>query len=116
MDTDKVQVVLTSLDRAHEQRAFDLKVLALWAHATTATGKTSDEIKSFTFRPEHLTPEESKRNRRMAYSNKPPVYCSKNWHNCVRLVTGDLVGMPGIKRPTPPEWLASEARKVTTLI
>ena len=116
MDTTKVQVVLDSIERARERQAFDLAVLALWAHAEDTTGMSWEDVKTFTFRPEFLLPEEAKANRRKANVHKPPVYCAKNWHNCLRLKSGDLISMPGISRPTPPEWLETSARKVTSLL
>jgi hypothetical protein len=115
MDPTKIQVRLDSINALRERQRFDLEVLGLWAHALTI-GKTHDDIRTFTFRPEFLTDEEAKENKRASIRNRPPVYCSKNWHNCVRLNSGELVSMPGIKRPIPPPDTKSDARKVTDIL
>ena len=106
---------MTSIDTLQvklAQQAFDIAVLALWAHAKQSTGHTHETIKAFTFRPEWLTKEQQKENKDAARLRKPPVYCDKNWHNALRLSSGDLIQMEGVARPVPPSWLASEAKKV----
>lgn len=105
----EVQTRLESLERLGEERAFLLKVLGLWEHAKEA-GYTSEEIRAFTFRPEWLTKEQKRENQRRASRRSAPAYCDKNWHNALRLKSGDLVKIPGIARPIPPEWYNSEAR------
>jgi hypothetical protein len=116
VDTPKIQVVLDSIEKARERQAFDLSVLALWAHAEDTTGMSWEDVKTFTFRPEYLTKEQATENKRRAIRRAPPVYCAKNWHNCLRLKSGDLISMPGISRPIPPGWLEASARKVTSLL
>lgn len=98
--------------RFNEQQAFDLRVLQLWAHAKAA-GHTAEAIRAFTFRHEYLTDTEKDANRSCWWRARPPAYCDKNWHNALRLHNGDVVAMPGIERPIPPEWLPSLAKKVS---
>jgi hypothetical protein len=116
MDTPRVQVVLDSIERARERQTFDLAVLALWAHAEDTTGVSWEDVKTFTFRPEYLTKEQDRENKRLSHRHQPPAHCAKNWHNCLRLKSGDLISMPGISRPIPPGWLEASARKVTSLL
>ena len=114
-----VKTVLTQLDRACETKQFYIKVLGLWAHLEETTGLTHEDVRAFTFRPEYLTPQQRNANRvAAAVYGKPPVYCDKNWHNCVRLREqhmGDLREIPGIARPIPPEHLKADARIVDGL-
>lgn len=93
-----------------EQRDFDLAVLKLWLHARETTGKTEDDIRAFTFRPEFLTLQEKIENSHAAAKGRPAVYCDKNWHNALRLKDESVIAMPGISRPIPPAWMAASAR------
>lgn len=105
-----VTTKLESIEARLEEQKFYCKVLRLWDHLETTTGKTHKDVRSFTFRPEFLTPEEKKENDRARRKHLPPVYCDKNWHNCVRLKSGELMSMPGIARPIPPETMKSSIR------
>lgn len=96
------------------ERDFDLAVLHLWVHAENSTGRTWKDIKAFTFRPEFLTKEEKRENDDHFRRHRKPLYCDKNWHNCVRLVEGGLMRIPGIKRPTPPEWMQADVKRVVS--
>ena len=112
----EVQTVLDHLEQLGESRKFYIKLLRLWAHLEETTGLTHEEVRAFTFRPEHLTKYEKAENYLASRDRRPPVYCEKNWHNCVRLKdTGDIVPMPGIARPIPPEHMASKAEVVVGL-
>lgn len=93
-----------------QQRDFDLAVLKLWAHARETTGKTEDDIRAFTFRPEFLTLQQKIENSHAAATKQPPAYCDKNWHNALRLKDESVIAMPGIARPIPPAWMASSAK------
>jgi hypothetical protein len=103
-----MRTVIDTLQIQLAQQSFDLAVLALWEHATEYLDLTPESIRAFTFRPEHLTGEEQKANRSASYASKPPVYCDKNWHNCVRLIDDRLFAIPGIARPIPPEWTPTQ--------
>lgn len=107
-----IQTTIDTLQVKLDQQKFDLAVLALWDHAERCTGKTYPEIKAFTFRPEYLTKEQARENRKLKARGSVPRYCHKNWHNCVRLANGDLLGMEGIARPIPPDWMKTGVKKV----
>ena len=107
---EDIQTVINSIQIKQEQIRFDLEVLALWAHAEKTTGHTHETIKAFTFRPEFLTVEQRIENSHRAVRRSPSAYCDKNWHNALRLRNGDVVRMPGIKRPIPPSWMPTDVK------
>jgi hypothetical protein len=72
-----------------------MAVLDLWAHAAEA-GYTADQIKAFSFRPKFTEP----KHRRYYQLSREG---EKQWHNCVRLYTGELKPIPRIERPQRPE-------------
>ena len=109
---NKIDQHLDKIGNTRAEMDFNLSVLRLWEHAQKTIGKDPRDIKAFSFRPEFLSQSEKRQNNIAAAKRKPPVYCDKNWHNCVRLKVGDLLKMPGIKRPIPPSHTPSEAKKV----
>lgn len=105
------KAVCGDLVRLNEQQAFDLRVLQLWVHAKE-TGHAAEDIRAFTFRDTYLTDTEKKENQTASRLRRPPTFCDKNWHNALRLHSGDVVTMPGIARPIPPEWMPSSVKRV----
>jgi hypothetical protein len=103
--------ITDDLVRLNEQRMFDLRVLQLWLHVDEHTEYKPEQVKSFTFRTEFLTKEQRKRNSREALAHSAPVYCDKNWHNALRLRSGEVVEMPGIVRPIPPGWMPTSVER-----
>ena len=108
-----VQTVIDTIQMKREQQRFDLEVLALWTHLEKETEYTHEDVRAFTYCPAFHTKEEKAEQRRCQRARVAPKYCDKNWHNAVRLRTGDLVPMPGFKRPTPPEHSFATITKVT---
>lgn len=102
---------LTKSIRLREQQIFDIRVLQLWAHVDEHTEHKPEQVKSFTYRPEFLTKEQRKRNSRKALAHSAPAYCAKNWHNAIRLRSGEVVEMPGIARPIPPGWMPTSVER-----
>jgi hypothetical protein len=97
--------------RLREQQIFDMKLLHLWAWVEEKTEYKPEQVKSFTYRPEFLTKEQRKRNSRAALAHSAPGYCDKNWHNALRLRSGEIVEMPGIVRPIPPGWMPTSVER-----
>jgi hypothetical protein len=95
-----VELYLDNLDKLLAEKRYWVQVLGLWAHANKA-GFESDQVKAFTFRPEFL----SRPEKRMK-----PVPNDLTHHNALRLVNGDLVCIPLIKRPEPPETIKCSVR------
>jgi hypothetical protein len=84
-----------SIKRNEAWRAYYMQILDLWAHAAEA-GYTADQIKAFSFRDKFIDP---KHRRRYTILRED----GKQWHNCVRLNTGELRPIPEIARPQRPE-------------
>jgi hypothetical protein len=79
----------------HAEQKYLLDQLSLWRH-TAKAGYSSEEVKSFSFRPKFLTRKQCKYLRRMWGS---PAACDTHF-NCVVLVTGELREIPLYPRPT----------------
>lgn len=80
------------------EQCYLLDILDLWAVAKEA-GFESQDVKSFTFRPEFMTPEQKQEDRESHRKHRYDKYNSSNWHNCVRLKDGTLKSIPMTKRP-----------------
>lgn len=89
--------------RKHTQeRDYLLDVLALWGVAKQA-GYEPEEVKAFSFRPEFLTFEQKKESRQHYRLHRRDKYGDSEYHNCVRLHTGELKPIPITKRPKKPD-------------
>jgi hypothetical protein len=97
--------------RLREQQVFDVRLLLLWEHVQRLTEYKPEQVKAFTYRPEFLTKEEQKENRSAARLYRKPKYCDKNWHNAIRLRSGEVASMPGIARPIPPGWMPTSVER-----
>lgn len=89
--------VINRIREKGTERDYLLDILELWEVARVA-GYESDDVKAFSFRPEFLTPGEQRTNRERSRFNSPVVE-QRGFHNCVRLVTGELKPIPLTKRP-----------------
>ena len=92
-------------DRLDEQK-YLLAVLGLWEAAAKA-GHKSEDVKAFSFRQEFLNPA----NKRHYQDD---FLCRKAWgdkyHNCVRLKTGELKGIPLTEKPVTNDSLRTVRR------
>ena len=87
--------IRTELKHKLEWQAYHMAGLDLWMHAHEA-GYPSDTIETFTFRPEFLDKQQTRRyTRKRAYRT--------GWFNCVRLYTGELKPIPLIEKPEKPD-------------
>lgn len=78
------------------ERDYLLDILELWEVALVA-GYEPEYVQAFSFRPEFLTTGERRTNSTRA-TYRPVIEQSK-FHNCVRLVSGELKPIPLTKRP-----------------
>ncbi len=93
--------MIETLDRVRErgrERNYLLDVLAVWDVAKKA-GYDASDVKAFSFRPEFLTASERRENQRHRTYKQRDKYVDADWHNCVRLNTGELKQIPRTKRP-----------------
>jgi hypothetical protein len=91
-----IATLRASIKQKEAWRAYYMQVLDLWAHAAEA-GYKADQIKAFSYRPEFL---DRVLLRGFSKWNREK---GDNWHNCVRLHTGELKPIPLIERPQRPE-------------
>lgn len=86
---------------------YNMSVLKLWEHAKQNLPEDIyNEIKAFTFSDEFLTEEQNKENAKYMGTH----YCGFNFHNAVRLNSGDLQEIPLIKRPNIPGFVKVEIK------
>jgi hypothetical protein len=90
-----IPTLRASIKQKEAWRTYYMQILDLWAHAAEA-GYTADQIKAFSYRPKFLV---RKKRRWGQLVNEQ----GDNWHNCVRLYTGELKPIPLIERPQRPE-------------
>ena len=96
-----VQTNLDALDRALEEKAFNMQVLRLWAAAREA-GYPPETVATFTFSDAFLNKELREVNERQKAQRKNPVYSGARYHNAVRLKSGDIAEIELMRRPEPP--------------
>jgi hypothetical protein len=100
----EVQIVLDSLTKLHAEQQYLTQVMGLWAHALEA-GYDSDDIQTFTFRDAYLTPSQARENKKLLANRLPPMYSGKTHHNAVRLKNNNVVAIPLIAAPVPPDHM-----------
>ena len=93
--------VIDTINRLREkgaERDYLLDVLELWEVARVA-GYEPEDVKAFSFRPEFMMHDEKRKNNQLSRFRQPMMDQSK-FHNCVRLVSGELKPIPLTKRPS----------------
>lgn len=105
-----VETKLDQLDQLYEERQFWSKVLRLWEHAKEHLNEEQfGSVKAFTFCDKYL----DKRKREHNISKgKNAHYSGVNYHNAVRLKSGDLQEIPLIERPKMPEGMTIRTRTI----
>ena len=93
-----IDTIINRLRVLGAERDYLLDALELWEIARVA-GYEPKDVKAFSFRPEFLTFDEKRENTRRSRFRQPIMEQSK-FHNCVRLVTGELKPIPLTKRPS----------------
>lgn len=93
-----VMETLKHLEKLEQERQYLLDCLKVWAVAK-ASGYSSDIVKAFSFREEFLTKDQKKINRRASIQRRSKPYNGSNYHNCVRLKTGELKPIALVKIP-----------------
>ncbi|MHC4300583.1 MAG: hypothetical protein ACYS7Y_25180 [Planctomycetota bacterium] len=108
-----VQTNLEQLDLLLLEKQYHLKVLGLWAHIDEHLGKEIRErVKTFTFRDAYLSDTEESANIRARLARRPIPYSGKTHHNALRLDNNDVILMPLIERPEPPDHMRVNINKV----
>ena len=90
--------ILNSLEAKERERLYLIQVLRLWDVAKEA-GYDASEVKAFSFRPKFLNKEEKREYRRKYPMDNSLLKVAVDYHNCVRLHTGELKPIPLTKRP-----------------
>lgn len=92
---------------------YNVAVLELWEHVKASLPEdVYKEIKAFTFSEIFLTKEQREENIRYMDAGKRPPYCGHNYHNAVRLNSGDRQEIPLIERPIIPEHVKVSIKDV----
>lgn len=96
---EDMTAIIDRMRKANQSRDYLLQVLALWDAAQKA-GFDPSEVKAFTFRTEFLSKEEKPQFAlKTACTYRRPTLEASDYHNCVRLHTGELMPIPLTKKP-----------------
>lgn len=83
---------------------YNIAVLELWEHVEVYLPEdVCKEIKAFTFSDKFLDRSQREQNIREMNAGKKPTYCGFNYHNAVRLNSGDIQEIPLVERPKIPD-------------
>jgi hypothetical protein len=108
-----VDVKLDQLDLLFREKQYLIQVLRLWRHAEDNLDKeVYDQIRSFTFHVGFLDKGKREENIYALNMGKAAPYCGLNYHNAVRLNSGDLQEIPLIERPQIPDSMKIKTREV----
>ncbi len=91
--------MIETLNRIRErgsERNYLLDVLAVWDVAKKA-GYGPSDVKAFSFRSEFLSLSDRRKHQKLSLCARQQA--GADWHNCVRLNSGELKEIPLTKRP-----------------
>lgn len=108
-----IETKLDQLDELLEEKKYRLNVLRLWRHAENNLDReVYNQIRSFTFCDGFLGKEKREINNVYMNAGMAAPYCGLNYHNAVRLNSGDLQEIPFIERPEIPTSIKTNIKKV----
>jgi len=97
---------MSKVEKLRQTYDYNLSVLGLWETARcNLPYDVYKEIHAFTFSDKFLDKKKREENIRTMNSGRKPVYCGFNYHNAVRLNSGDIQEIPLVKRPVVPEHI-----------
>lgn len=95
-EDDSYKAARDDIDRIRKEQDFCWDVLDLW-NLVQSVGIDPTDVVAFTFRPEFLNTQQHKLYQFGTFASRRDA--SKHWHNCVRLVDGELKAIPLCRRP-----------------